>query len=144
MNKKLISTAVGASLALTAGLAQATHETPDYILFPYVVKDTNRTTIITIIGSDGGVGTSSNQAIHLQYWTKSTTDANTAACQPSSVFFSYTDNDIVSIDTAGLLSSGALFGDTTNAAPLGTSISYAGPRHAIVAVHEPGVGSTGR
>jgi hypothetical protein len=72
--------------------------------------------------------------LHLQYWTKSTTDANTAACQPSSSTMAFTDNDIVTFDTAGLLGPGPLFGDTTNNAPLGTSISYAAPRHGYLMV----------
>ena len=44
-----------------------------------------------------------------------------------------TPNDIVSFDTASLLGF-PLFGDTTNAAPLGASISYAGPRHGYLYV----------
>ena len=105
--------------------AQANHDTP--LLFPYVVKDTNRTTVVTLIGQGNPVA--NGPEIHLQYWTKSTTDANTAACQPSSTTMTFTDNDIVTFDTAGLAGAGPLFGDTTNLAPLGTSISYPGPRH---------------
>jgi hypothetical protein len=103
--------------------AQAGH----MLMFPYVVKDTNRTTIITMIGN--GAPVASGATIHLQYYTKSTTDANTAACQPNSSTLTFTDNDIVTFDTGALLGAGPLFGDTTNSAPLGTSISYATPRH---------------
>jgi hypothetical protein len=126
----LITAAVGGALTLGMGLqsAQADHQ----MLFPYVVKDTNRTTVITMMG--WGQPVSSTSKMHLQYWTKSTTDANTAACQPNSSTLSFTDNDIVTFDTAGLLGTGPLFGDTTNSAPLGTSISYAGPRHGYMVV----------
>ena len=129
MNKTLLHTAVGTALALGLGLpaAQASHE----LLIPYVVKDANRTTIVTVIGS--GKPVKDGPSIHLQYWTKDTTAANTAACQPSSTTLTFTDNDIVTFDTAGLLGY-PLFGDTTNQAPLGTSISYAGPRHGYLAV----------
>ena len=125
LKKKLIATAVGGTLSLGLGMpsAQASH----FYLFPYVVKDTNRTTIVTLIGDGNPVN--AGASIHLQYWTKSTTDANTAACQPSSTAITFTDNDIVTFDTAALLGAGPLFGDTTNNAPLGTSISYAAPRH---------------
>jgi len=127
MNKKLLSTAVGASLAATVGLAQAGHDG----LIPYVVKDTNRTTVVTIIGD--GVPVKDGAHMHLQYWTKSTTAANTAACDPSSVYVPFTDEDIMTFDTAGILGY-PLFGDTTNPSPLGTSISYAAPRHGYLAV----------
>lgn len=127
MNKKLVVTAVGVCLSATGGLAQAWFNVDyDYTLIPYVVRDTNRTTVVTLIGN--GQPVASGAAIHLQYWTKSTTDANTAACQPNSSTLTFTDNDIVSFDTAGLLGY-PLFGDTTNNAPLGTSISYTAPRH---------------
>ncbi len=125
-NKRLIASAVGGALTLGLGMsAQADHD--DTLLFPYVVKDINRTTVITLIGTGNPV--SNGPEIHLQYWTKSTTAANTAACEPSSTTLTFTENDIVTFDTAGLLGAGPLFGDTTNLAPLGTSISYAGPRH---------------
>jgi len=126
INKKLLCTAVGASLVAAAGVAQA-----DHWIVPYVVKDTNRTTVVTLIGD--GQPVSANDEKHLQYWTKSTTDANTAACQPSSVFVPFTDNDIMTFDTAGLLGY-PLFGDTTNPAPLGIGISYAAPRHGFLVV----------
>jgi len=123
-----VTLAMGASLA--PQLAQASHESE--LLFPYVVKDTNRTTVITLIAD--GQSVSSGASIHLQYWTKSTTAANTAACEPNSSAITFTDNDIATWDTAGLLGTGALFGDTTNLAPLGASISYAGPRHGYLLV----------
>ena len=130
MNKKLLSTAVTATLTLGLGLPAA--QANDTVLFPYVVKDANRTTVITMIGY--GQPVSAGATLHLQYWTKPTTAANTAACEPNSTTMTFTDNDIVSFDTAGLLATGALFGDTTNNAPLGTSIAYAGPRHGYLVV----------
>jgi hypothetical protein len=48
-----------------------------------------------------------------------------------------TANDIVTFDTAGILGF-PLFGDTTNAAPLGSSIAYAGPRHGYLLVDHIG------
>ncbi len=136
LKKKLLTTAVGASLALGVGAANAFFDR-DFpsILFPYVVKDANRTTVVTVISTSGS-RSSNNQDLHIQYWTKSTTDANTAACQPSSSFMKITPNDIVSFDTAGILGTGPLFGDTTNAAPLGASIAYAGPRHGFLLVDD--------
>jgi len=137
MNKKLLCTAVGATLALGAGSAQAvmfTNITQTFV--PYVVKDTNRTTVVTVIMGNGSNGTYSKGNMHLQYWTKSTTDANTAACQPSSVQIPVTPNDIVTFDTAGILGY-PLFGDTTNPAPLGAAISYAAPRHGYLVVQSP-------
>jgi len=127
MNKKLIATAVGASLAATAGAVQANTflKVYPYHLIPYVVKDANRTTVVTLVDIKAQT---SGATVHLQYWTKSTTDANTAACQPSSVTIPVTENDIMTFDTAGLLGY-PLFGDTTNPAPLGTSIAFAAPRH---------------
>jgi len=125
MNRNLVSTAVAGALGLTVALpAVAAHD--DSILVPYVVKDANRTTVVTLIGhlhTDAPKG-----QIHIQYWTKSTTDANTAACKPSSVYVPFTENDIVTFDTAGILGY-PLFGDTTNPAPLGMAISYPGPVH---------------
>ncbi len=126
LKKKLVATAVGGALTLGLGMPAAQAN----LLIPYVVKDTNRTTVVTVIGF--GFPASFGASIHLQYWTKSTTDANTAACQPSSTALTFTDNDIVTFDTAGLIGAGPLFGDTTNSAPLGTSISYAGPRHGFL------------
>ena len=128
--KKLVATAVGTALTLGMGLqsAHADHQ----MLFPYVVKDANRTTVITLMG--WGQSASSTDKMHLQYWTKDTSAANTAACQPNSSTLNFTDNDIVTFDTAALLGAGPLFGDTTNNAPLGTSISYAAPRHGYMVV----------
>jgi len=136
MNKKLVTTAVAGTLGLAVALpAVANHD--DAVLMPYVVKDSNRTTLVTLMGEIYG-GTKTT--IHLQYWTKSTTDANTAACKPSSVYVPFTDNDMVTFDTAGLLGY-PLFGDTTNPAPLGMAISYAGPVHGyMVASWENGGG----
>jgi hypothetical protein len=134
-NKKLVTVAVGASLALGASAANAErHNDFDVVFFPYVVKDANRTTVITLI-SDPESRTKGNQDLHIQYWTKDTTAANTASCQPSSSFMGVTPNDIVTFDTAGILGY-PLFGDTTNAAPLGTSISYAGSRHGYLVVSD--------
>jgi hypothetical protein len=141
MNKKLLTLAVGSAMSLGMGLqpAQASHQ--HFILFPYVVKDTNRTTVVTVIGY--GQPAKDGPSLHLQYWTKDTTAANTAACQPSSTTMTFTDDDIATWDTAGLLGVGALFGDTTNAAPLGTSISYAAPRHGYLLVESLNVGDGG-
>jgi len=137
MNKKLLCTAVGASLAAATGLAQAyNHADADYALIPYVVKDANRTTVVSIIMSSHASTPASDEVLHLQYQTKSTTDANTAACQPSSVTVPVTDNDIVTFDTAGILGY-PLFGDSTNPAPLGASISYAAPRHGYLFIEAP-------
>jgi len=130
--KKLLAAAVGGTLTLGLGIQPAVAEKGPFMLFPYVVKDTNRTTVVTVIGNGQAVNAGAN--MHLQYWTKSTTDANTAACSPNSTTITFTANDIVSFDTAGLLGAGPLFGDTTNAAPLGTSISYAAPRHGYLVV----------
>ena len=128
-NKNLLATAVGATLTL--GLAAPAHASHD-MLFPYVVKDANRTTLITFIGE--GQPVSAGAGVHLQYWTKDTSAANTAACQPNSTTLTFTDYDIVTFDSAALLGTGPLFGDTTNVAPLGTSISYAAPRHGYLVV----------
>ena len=134
-NKKLIAGAVGTALTLGLGMqaAQADHQ----LLFPYVVKDANRTTVITVVLGDVS---SSGATMHLQYWTKDTTAANTAACQPNSSTIKFTDNDIATWDTAALIGTGALFGDTTNAAPLGTSIAYSAPRHGYL-VTNPDTGT---
>jgi len=137
MTKKLICTAVGASLAATAGLAQAYKDpSADIAFVPYVVKDANRTTLVTVIMDDEASTPASEEVLHLQYWTKSTTAANTAACDPSSVTVPVTDNDIVTFDTAGILGY-PLFGDTTNPAPLGVGISYAAPRHGYLFIEAP-------
>jgi len=134
MNKKLLCIAVGATLTLEIGAAQAvTTVVFNESLVPYVIKDTNRATVVTVIIANN---TTNAGDMHLQYWTKSTTDANTAACQPSSVQIPVTPNDIVTFDTAGLLGY-PLFGDTTNPAPNGTAISYAAPRHGYLVVQSP-------
>jgi len=138
MNKKLLSTAVATTLG--AVIAAPAAQANDYYsaLIPYVVKDANRTTVVTLIGS--GWANSSGGPLHLQYWTKSTTAANTSACEPSSVTIPITPNDIVTFDTGGLLGY-PLFGDTTNPAALGTSIGYPSPRHGyLVAEFQSGFG----
>jgi len=134
MNKKLLCTAVGASLAAVTGLAQAERYLNEYTgLVPYVVKDASRTTVVTVIMSDRA---DKSGKLHLQYQTKSTTDANTAACKPSSVTVPVTANDVMTFDTAGILGY-PLFGDTTNPAPLGVSISYPAPSHGYLVVESP-------
>jgi hypothetical protein len=51
-NKNLVTAAVGASLALSAGVANAYNDSHyDSILIPYVVKDTNRTTVVTLMST---------------------------------------------------------------------------------------------
>jgi len=119
MNKKLLTAAVGAAVGF--GLSAPSIAAPMVALVPYVIKDNNATTVVTLIGN--GAPKSQNDTVHLQYWTKAITDANTASCKPSSVFVPFTDNDIMTFDTAGILGY-PLFGDTSNAAPLGTSIAY--------------------
>jgi len=143
MNKKLLCTAIGGALALSAGGAHAFlgFQLND-VLVPYVVKDTNRTTVVTAILDDSNSNPSAPKLMHLQYWTKSTTDANTASCKPSSVTVPVTENDIVTWDTAGILGY-PLFGDTTNPSPLGMSISYAGPQHGYLVVQSPAAYSAG-
>jgi len=137
MNKKLICTAVGASLALSAGLTQAAYRGDyNFGFVPYVVKDTNRTTLVSVIMDSDDGGNASDEIMHVQYWTKSTTAANTAACDPSSVTVPVTANDIVTFDTAGILGY-PLFGDKTNPAPLGMSISYSAPRHGFLFIESP-------
>jgi len=137
MNKKLLCTAVGGALAVSAGAAHAYINNPYYeSLVPYVVKDQNRTTVVTVILDDNNTNSSAPKLMHLQYWTKSTTDANTASCKPSSVTVPVTPNDVVTFDTAGILGY-PLFGDSTNPAPLGMSISYAGPQHGYLVVQSP-------
>jgi len=137
MNKKLLCTAVGGALAVSAGATQAYINSPYYeSLVPYVVKDSNRTTVVTVIMDDYIPNSSAPKLMHLQYWTKSTTDANTASCKPSSVTVPVTPNDVVTFDTAGILGY-PLFGDTTNPAPLGMAISYAGPQHGYLVVQSP-------
>jgi len=127
MNKHILTTAVSATML--AGLAaSATAQAYSHALIPYVVKDSNRTTVVTLIGSGYSEASSSSGPLHLQYWTKSTTAANTAACEPNSVTIPITPQDILTFDTAGLLGY-PLFGDTTNPAPLGTTIAYPAPRH---------------
>jgi len=137
MNKKLLCTSVGGALALGSSAIQATSTTttPD-ALIPYVIKDTNRTTVVTAILGNQSAPASSGAKMHLQYWTKSTTDANTAACKPSSVTVPVTPNDIVTFDTAGIVGY-PLFGDTTNPAPLGMGIAYAGPVHGYLIIQSP-------
>jgi len=137
MKMKLLRTAVSGALALGAGAAHAL-TTPDYLesLVPYVVKDTNRTTVVTVILANMAQNTAAASLMHLQYWTKSTTDANTAACKPSSVTVPVTPNDIMTFDTAGILGY-PLFGDSTNPAPLGVGISYPGPQHGYLVVQSP-------
>ena len=86
MNKKLLCTAVGGALALAAAGAHAHVNSPyGTALIPYVVKDVNRTTVVTVVINNNSVPSSASNLMHLQYWTKSTTDANTASCKPSSV-----------------------------------------------------------
>jgi len=144
MNRKVLFTAVASTLVASASPPAEALLLAYSQLFPYVVKDANRTTVITLIGGGDfiGLGKASIQAtaeIHLQYWTKSTTDANTAACQPSSVYVPMTENDVVTFDTAGLLGY-PLFGDETNPAPLGMSISYPAPRHGYLLALSADVG----
>jgi len=137
MNKKLICSAVGAALLVGATSASGYfRRSSEVAVAPYVVKDSNRTTVVTVIMSDNSGPNKAAEELHLQYWTKSTTAANTAACDPSSVTVPVTDNDIVTFDTAGILGY-PLFGDTTNPAPLGMSISYAAPRHGYLVVEAP-------
>jgi len=137
MNKTLLCAAVGGALALGTMTASADFRVEqDFAFVPYVVKDANRTTVVTVMMSDESDTPASDEVLHLQYWTKSTTAANTAACDPSSVTVPVTDNDIVTFDTAGILGY-PLFGDTTNPAPLGMSISYAAPRHGYLVAQAP-------
>jgi len=144
VNKKLLCTAIGGALACSAGSASAYIDSEyEVALVPYVVKDTNRTTVVTVIVEADSSADSSGEVIHLQYWTKSTTDANTAACAPSSITVPVTNADIVTFDTAGILGY-PLFGDTTNPAPLGMSISYAAPRHGYLIVQSGGDYGIGR
>jgi len=137
MNKKLVTAAIGAGLAAAFGPAHAVFKADaSYGLVPYVVKDASRTTVVTAIMDDDGA-IPGGDFLHVQYWTKSTTDANTAACQPSSVTIPKTPNDIVTFDTAGILGY-PLFGDTTNPAPLGVAIAYPAPRHGFLMLESIG------
>jgi len=135
MNKNILTTAISATML--AGLAaSATAQAHSHALLPYVVKDANRTTVVTLIGSAYGDKSGAAGQVHLQYWTKSTTAANTAACEPNSVTIPMTVDDMLTFDTGGLLGY-PLFGDTTNPAALGVAISYPGPRHGYLVAEFP-------
>jgi len=121
MNKKLLTAAVGAAVGVGLAAPSMAAPRPEVAFVPYVIKDNNVTTVVTLIGN--GAPKTQNDTVHLQYWTKAITDANTASCKPSSVYVPFTNNDVMTFDTAGILGY-PLFGDTTNAAPLGTSIAY--------------------
>jgi len=136
MEKKLLAAAVGATFAAASPAFAYLNASVENALVPYVVKDANRTTVVTVV-LDAGTPVAGGDDLHLQYWTKSTTDANTAACQPSSVTIPKTPNDIVTFDTAGILGH-PLFGDTTNPAPVGVAISYAAPRHGFLFLNNLG------
>lgn len=139
LNKKLVATAVGA--ALTVGLGMQAAQADNELLFPYVRKEANITTVITIMGGAPAAGTT----LKVQYWTKSTTAANTAACEPNSRDVPFTNNDMVTWDTGGLLgASFPVFGDTTNGV-FNPEIAFAGPRHGYLVVKWNGVdGGTGK
>jgi len=140
MNKNILTTAVSATM-LVGLAASATAQAHSHALLPYVVKDANRTTVVTLIGSAYGDSGAAGQ-VHLQYWTKSTTAANTAACEPNSVTIPMTVDDMLTFDTGGLLGY-PLFGDTTNPAALGVAISYPGPRHGYLVAEFPAGGAEG-
>ena len=143
MKKKLVTAAVGISLSVVGAHANAWQD-PGYAvaLIPYVVKDGNRTTLVSIIMGDEvslpGVG------LRLQYWSKPITSAHTEACQPNSFApIQVTQNDMLTFDTAGILGY-PLFGDVTNPAPLGTSIVYSDPRHGYLMVEAPNSDGSGK
>ena len=121
-NKKLLTSAVGAALTLGLGVpaAQADH----VVLIPYVVKTANRTTVVTLIGDGSSARNDLGRNIHVQYWAKPLTAANTAACTDHSKEVSFTERDIVTFDTSGILGY-PLFGDTTNEAPFGLAMADA-------------------
>jgi len=137
--KTIVSAAIGASLAVAALPANAWLN-PGYstTLIPYVVKDSNRTTVISLIMSDDSANTSGTLA--LQYWTKPISDPHNGGCFENAYMVPVTQNDVITFDSAGILEY-PMFGDTTNPAAGPLSISWAGTRHGYLAV-TPQAGST--
>lgn len=143
MIKKLVTVAVGIGLSVAGANANAVKNAGYHVaLIPYVVKDTNRTTLVSIVM--GGEPVSPLERLYLQYWTKPIASAHTDPCLPNSYGgIPVTSNDMLTFDTAGILGSGPLFGDVTNPAPLGTSIVYSGPSHGYLMVGAPNSNGSG-
>jgi len=108
---KLLGVMAGLALVMSFGVQKAQAD----VLFPYIINTSTEESVLTLIEPGAADGTS--VGTHIQYWVKDITAASNAACQPSSIFVPFTDNDMMTWgvgDTFGVL--GPLLGDTQTAA----------------------------
>jgi len=111
-SKKLI-VAVFAAVALLFSFGVAVEKaSADTLLFPWVIKSTTVTTMLSVVNTAGG-STACTTRLHYQYWYKNTTaNGKTESCSPEDFSRQTSQNDLVSFDAAGLINSGgALFND---------------------------------
>jgi len=137
-SKDLIAVLVALCMLFSFGTVK--NAQADEILFPWIVKSTAVSTIISVVNTAGsnlgwnyqGI----DQILHYQYWYKnSTANGQTEACTNQSFKRPTSKDDLVVFDAAANINDGkALFGDSTRYGDASFKLSADAPRRAFLIV----------
>jgi hypothetical protein len=116
--KAILSVVVGIALLLSFGVGIKDAKA-DVLMFPWIVKSTAVSTIVSVVNTAGIAGTYEFQSVpfrlHYQYWYKNSTEnLQTETCTNHSFKQFTSKDDIITFDAAGNLGNGrALFNDAS-------------------------------
>jgi hypothetical protein len=137
-SKVLVSVLVAICMLFAFGIVK--NAQADQLLFPWIVKSTSVSTIISVVNTSGsnlgwnyqGV----DQLLHYQYWYKLTTaNGQTEGCTNQSFKRPTSKDDLVIFDASANISDGKpLFGDTVRYGDQSFKLSAEGPRRAFLIV----------
>jgi hypothetical protein len=138
-SKAFISVLVALAMMVTFGFA--TSALADVLMFPWVVKSSTVSTVLSVVNTAGQPGSYEYQSqpfrLHYQYWYKETTEnLQTDRCDSHSFKQPTSKDDIVTFDAAGNINGGnAMFNDPSPYNPAQSfQLNEPGPRRAFLLV----------
>ena len=136
MRKKMTLSVLVIALAMLLSFGAALDQAKaDAILFPWVVKSTAISTIVSVVNTAGMPLPLLNvPQIHLAYFYKDPDNTQTASCQDYNFKVNTSEMDIVTFDAAGNINGGLpMWGDPNNGA-LSLVLTAPGDRRAFLIV----------
>jgi hypothetical protein len=139
MRKKMTLSVLVIALAMLLSFGAALDQAKaDALLFPWVVKSTAISTVVSVVNTAGVVFPLLNvPQLHWEYFYKDPDNAQTTPCSTQSFKMDTSEMDIVTVDTAGNINSGLpMFGDPNNtlAGVTTAALQASGDRRAFLIV----------
>lgn len=136
-SKAFLAVLVALAMLISFGLS-VKEAKADAILFPWVVKSSAVSTLISVVNTAGvdGIDDPYDLRLHYQYWYKRTTaNGQTEVCDPVSFKRPTSKDDIVTFDAAGNINGGkALFNDPSPYGGASFQLNVTAPRRAFLIV----------